>query len=115
MTQSFLLHTPGNPTIVDANDVTFTIGGQELFLTTLPTVSSHSYSVSNEGATDGAIDVWRLQDNVTGSADNVLLHAITTGPAGSDPVTISMTTQGSSTWTITFTSATLGTAVLVLN
>jgi PKD repeat protein len=115
VTQSFLLHTPGEPTIVDANDVTFTIGGQELFLTTLPTVSSHSYSVSNEGATDGAIDVYRLQDNVTGSADNVFLHAITTGPAGSDPVSVAITGQTSSTWTITFTSATLGTAVLVLN
>ena len=49
VTQSFLLHTPGDPTIVDSNDVTFTNGGQELFLTTLPTTSSHSYSVADEG------------------------------------------------------------------
>ena len=112
VTQSFLLHTTGDPTIVDANDVTYTNGGQEVWLTSLPTLattSSHSYSVSNEG--DG---IYRLQDNVTGSADNVMVHAITTGPTGSDPVSIAITGQTATTWTITITSA-QGTAILVLN
>jgi methionine-rich copper-binding protein CopC len=112
--QSFLLHTPGAPTIVDSNDVTFTNGGQELFLQTLSTAGSHSYSVTDEGSMHGGPDVRRLQDNFTGSADNVLVHAITTGPAGSDPVSIAITGQTATTWTITVTSAN-GTAVLVLN
>ena len=114
VTQSFLLHTPGSPTIVNSNDVTFTSGNEELFLTTVPTAGSHSYSVSNEGD-EGSTDVYRLQDNYTGVQDNVLLHAITIGPPGSDPVSVAITGQTASTWTITFTSATLGTAVLVLN
>jgi len=115
VTQSFLLHTPGVPQIVDANDVTYTNGGQELFLTTLPTTASHSYSVVNEGSASEYTNIYRVQDNTSGSADNVLLHAITTGPAGSNPVSVAITGQDSNTWTITFTSATLGTATLVLN
>ncbi len=114
-TESFLLHTPGVAQIVNANNVTFTNGGQELFMATLPTTSSHSYSVVDEGDASAVGDIQRLQDNFTGSADNVLLHALTMGAAGSDPVSVAITGQTSTTWTITFTSATLGTATLVLN
>jgi hypothetical protein len=113
VTQSWLLHTTGNPTIVNANNVTYTNGGQQVWVATLPTLgagATRSYSVSNEGG-----GIYRLQDNVKGTADNVLVHAITAGPSGSDPVSISITGATSTTWTITITSATHGTAVLVLN
>jgi methionine-rich copper-binding protein CopC len=114
-TVSFLLHTIGAPIIADSNDITYTSGNQELFMKTLLTAGSRSYSVVDEGSTSAWGDIERLQDNFTGVANNVLLHAITLGPAGSDPVSVAITGQTSSTWTITFTSATMGTAVLVLN
>jgi hypothetical protein len=114
VTQSFLLHTPGSPNVIDSNDVTFTNGDQELFMKTLSTAGSRSYSVSDEGAS-GSTDIYRLQDNYTGVADNVLLHALTTSAPGLDPVSVAITGQTSSTWTITFSSSTLGTATLVLN
>ena len=116
-TESFLLHTPGVPQIVDSNDVTFTSGNQELFLTTLPTTSSHSYSIVDEGDQTATTDIYRLQDNfTTGSATNILLHAITIGSAGSsDAVSVAISGETATTWTITFSSATGGTATLVLN
>ena len=112
-----MLHTPGVPQIVDSNDVTFTSGNQELFLTTLPTTSSHSYSIVDEGDQTATTDIYRLQDNfTTGSATNILLHAITIGSAGSsDAVSVAISGETATTWTITFSSATGGTATLVLN
>ena len=63
------------PNIVDANDATFANGDEELFLNTLPTTASHSYSVVDEGAS-GNNTIYRLQDNYTGTAANVLLRDV---------------------------------------
>ena len=107
VTKSFLLHTPQNPVIVDRNHVTMVNGDQELWLTTLN--SGYSYSVVDEG--DG---IYRVQDNTAGSLNDVMLHAIQVGPANGSAVNVSITSQDANTWTITFTSASRGTATLVL-
>ena len=114
VTKSFLLHTPQSPTIVDGNHVTMVNGDQELRLTTLN--SGYSYSVVNEGkGSDDGGGIYRLQDSTSGSLDDVMLHAIQTGPASGSAVNVSITSQDANTWTITFTSALSGTATLVLN
>jgi len=107
VTKSFLLHTTQNPVIVDRNHVTMVNGDQELWLTTLN--SGSSYSVVDEG--DG---IYRLQDNTAGSLNDVMLHAIQVGPANGSAVNVSIASQDANTWTITFTSASRGTATLVL-
>ena len=107
VTKSFLLHTPQNPVIVDRNHVTMVNGDQELWLTTLN--SGYSYSVVDEG--DG---IYRVQDNTAGSLNDVMLHAIQTGPTNGSAVNVSIASQDANAWTITFTSASRGTATLVL-
>ena len=64
----------------------------------------------NEG--DG---VYRLQDNISGSQDSFFMHAIQSSPAGGEAVNVSLVSEDANTWTISFTSATKGTATLVLN
>ena len=114
VTKTFLLHLPQNPTIVDSNHVTMINDDQELRLTTLN--SGYSYSVVNEGqgSSDGG-GIYRLQDSTSGNLDDVMLHAIQTGPTNGSAVNVSITSQDANTWTITFTSASSGTATLVLN
>ena len=106
VTQSFLLHMPQNPTIVDSNHATMVNGDQKLWLTSL--TSSHSFNTVNEGG-----GIYRLQDNTSGATDNVLLHAIQAGPANGSAVNVSIASQDANTWTITFTAASSGTATLV--
>jgi hypothetical protein len=114
VTQSFLLHLIGNPTLTDGTHATFVAGTQQLWLTTLATTGSTAYSVSHEGETNGGtIDVYRLIDTVSGSQYTVFLHVITCGPSGTNPVTAVLTTQGSSTYTVTLISGTAS-AVLVI-
>nr|WP_210420245.1 Ig-like domain-containing protein [Aquisphaera giovannonii] len=113
VTKSFLLHMPASPTIVDANHVTMVNGSQQLRLTTLN--SGHTYKVVDEGTAGSSGGRYRLQDSTSGNLDDVMLHAIQTGPAGGPAVNISIASQDANTWTITFTSASGGTATLVLN
>ncbi len=114
VTQEFLLHLTGNPTLTDGTHATFSIGGQQLWLTTLPTTGSTAYTVSDEGNDTGSYNtVYRLIDTASGSQYTVFLHVITCGPSGTNPVTAALTTQGTSTYTVTLTSGTAIAAMVI--
>ena len=111
VTKSFLLHTPQGPQVADANHVSMSNGDQMLRVTTLTSsvTPSHNYTVLNEGG-----GIYRLQDNVSGSVDSFLMHAIQAGPAGGEAVNVSLTGEDANSWTISLSSS-KGTATLVLN
>ena len=100
-----------NPTIVDANHVSMTNGDQMLRMTTLPSsvTPSHSFQTVNEGG-----GIYRLQDNVSGSLDSFLMHAIQAAPAGGEAVNVSLTGEDANSWTVSLSSS-KGTATIVLN
>ncbi len=116
--QTFVMHCSANPTLTDGTHVTYTIGGQQVWLTTLATLSSgatSSYTVVAEGngATGGSENVWRIQDAATGSLTNAFVHIITTSASGTNPVSIALTSGGGN-WIITLTKGT-ATAVLTVS
>ncbi len=111
VTKSFLLHTPQAPQIIDANHVSMMNGDQMLRLTTLSSslTPSHNFQIVNEG---GGIS--RIQDNISGSLDSFLMHAIQAGPTGGEAVNASLKSEDANSWTISLSSS-KGTATIVLN
>ena len=107
VTKSFLLHTTQNPVIVDRTHVTIVNGDQELFLPPSIRGPRTASWMKATAYTD-------CKTTPAGSLNDVMLHAIQVGPANGSAVNVSIASQDANTWTITFTSASRGTATLVL-
>jgi hypothetical protein len=118
VTQTFLLHFPNQPTVEAPNVVDGVNGSQELRLTSL-SPQQPTFNVVNEADFNGTPDPsaayqYRLEESQSGQAQSYFINVLQAKGVNDPNVTAQLTDNGTS-WTITLTSPTLGTAVLVLN
>jgi hypothetical protein len=117
VTKTFLLHFPNNPTL-GANTALATKGNQALRLFTLVPAGqlAPSYVLVKEkmtGQSRSTSPQFRLEETTSGQPRSYLINVMQARDATGQDITATLT-ENSSSFTITLSHATLGTAVIKL-